>query len=480
MTEHRAYGALLAGREGIVRKVCNLDFTIEDHIDLQKLVTPKIASNMIRRGEKFDLAVQDDELGKGGFGQIYRCKISTGATEKALKVIKSSEEGIPCLMELSLMASCLHPCLMRADAVSASSRQLSMMMDLALWDLARWRHNLNTPELDPSRVRDVMHSVTAGLEYLHANGLIHGDVKADNVLVFPGPKFKLCDYTLSLNAAWVTEEAPSVPYKPVGTMCYRPLEVLQRKLYSHKADIWALGCTMFEVIFGYVLFPCQRKFYRKLKRKPERETVRIASINCITHWQDHLKTTGWLSNGTLLCVKDSAVQYVEPLIPAVDHSLEMHQLMYQMLSLSPDDRPSCSGIFRSSFMRSKNARPNQNAIRTEVEYLSLSQLRKKYGDQEVDRVLRLAEEPSIAQHALNMHVRVCSKTKKKETSSERSLRIAACLFMASKLVTRHQPKHMKHIVKEYGVETFEILNEEKRICETLNYQLHQMQSTKFQ
>lgn len=437
---------------------------------------------MICRGEKFELAIQKDELGKGGFGRIYRCKLPSGNSEKALKVIESSEEGIPCLMELSVMASCLHPCLMRADAVSAASRQLSMMMDLALCDLAEWRHNLGPTELDVARVRNVMHSITTGLEYMHANGLIHGDIKADNILVFPGPKFKLCDYTLSMNASWVTEESPNVPYKPVGTMCYRPLEVLQRKMYNHKADIWALGCTMFEVIFDYVLFPCQRKFYRKHHNTINtRENVRIASINCISHWQDHLVSTGWAASSQPLCVLDSNVLYMTPYIPGVDHSAEMFRLMYQMLSMMPEDRPDCAAIFRSQFMRSKNPKPNRNALQLSVSYLSMAQLRQKYSDREFERVLHLADEESIAQHALNLYSRVKDiRKKKKEGVAERALCIATCLFIASKLVTRHRPGNMKQIIKEYNVETFEILSEEKRICETLNYQLHQLQSTNFQ
>jgi serine/threonine protein kinase len=84
-----------------------------------------------------------------------------------------------------------------------------------------------------------------GVEYMHAKGIIHRDIKPANTLIFGNPNnptIKLCDFGLSKP---YTLQGPQTPR--VITSWYRAPEVCLNNYYDYKADMWSLGCTLFEM-----------------------------------------------------------------------------------------------------------------------------------------------------------------------------------------------------------------------------------------
>ncbi|KAK5095862.1 hypothetical protein LTR70_003181 [Exophiala xenobiotica] len=132
--------------------------------------------------------------------------------------------------------------------------------------LGSLRHFLQSKKPWKSRNKIILAGdVAAGLMALHQAGVVHGDLKLDNVICFQswsrpsGCRAKLCDFSHSIE---VTEDPKSVRY--YGTPLYLPPEAIEqhaRPISSsevHKCDIWAWGLALWEILIdGDVYFESQ-------------------------------------------------------------------------------------------------------------------------------------------------------------------------------------------------------------------------------
>ncbi|KAI5185801.1 hypothetical protein NEHOM01_1078 [Nematocida homosporus] len=97
-----------------------------------------------------------------------------------------------------------------------------------------------------ARIREILRDVLQGLKYLHANRIVHLDLKLQNVmgtgeLGAVGTRYKLIDFGFSRQ---LPEDKLEVvfPGKSYGTFPYKPPEVWQESVHGYAADIWCLGC----------------------------------------------------------------------------------------------------------------------------------------------------------------------------------------------------------------------------------------------
>lgn len=95
--------------------------------------------------------------------------------------------------------------------------------------------------------------VLSSLAFLHGLGLIHCDLKPENIMVadFEVPRVKLIDLGSS---CFLHDRLASY----VQSRSYRAPEVVLRCGYNHKIDIWSLGCILAELHTGSVLFQVRR------------------------------------------------------------------------------------------------------------------------------------------------------------------------------------------------------------------------------
>ncbi len=97
------------------------------------------------------------------------------------------------------------------------------------------------------------HQVCQALDYAHEEQIIHRDIKPSNIfLMADGKTVKIGDFGISkvLDAASGANQvtAAEADGGRVGTKRYMAPEILNRKDYSNKADIWSLGCVLFELL----------------------------------------------------------------------------------------------------------------------------------------------------------------------------------------------------------------------------------------
>ena len=192
-------------------------------------------------------------LSRGTYGTVFSC-IDENGRKFALKRCVFNGTGVPNIMELCLMRQYLHPYLNRASRIESNITQTSnavrIFQELATSDISSaCRSNipdLNTLSRWTGQLIDAVY-------FLHSHGIIHGDIKGANLLLFPDQNIRLADFSLSFKKL-----QPDNTYTHNScTGTHRPLECFLRQPWDEKIDIWSLGCTLFEMAYGQLLFPSQ-------------------------------------------------------------------------------------------------------------------------------------------------------------------------------------------------------------------------------
>lgn len=94
--------------------------------------------------------------------------------------------------------------------------------------------------------------ILQGVAYLHANHVVHRDIKGSNVMLMPTGVIKLIDFGCARRLAWASLSGTrSELLRSVhGTPYWMAPEVINDSGYGRKSDIWSVGCTVFEMATG--------------------------------------------------------------------------------------------------------------------------------------------------------------------------------------------------------------------------------------
>lgn len=122
--------------------------------------------------------------------------------------------------------------------------------------------------LTEERAWFIFRQVILGVEYLHYQKIIHGDLKPENLLLADGDVIKVAD--LGVCNEFLGDDASIDQRTATGTPAFRAPETLSgQKIYfdGKSADIWSLGITLFTFVFGDVPFksPTAPVLYEQVK-----------------------------------------------------------------------------------------------------------------------------------------------------------------------------------------------------------------------
>ena len=82
-----------------------------------------------------------------------------------------------------------------------------------------------------------------GIQYLHANRILHRDIKTINMFLAKNDTIKIGD----LGVARELNQSANMAHTVVGTPYYLSPELCEEKPYNNKSDIWSLGCVLYEL-----------------------------------------------------------------------------------------------------------------------------------------------------------------------------------------------------------------------------------------
>lgn len=106
--------------------------------------------------------------------------------------------------------------------------------------------------------RDIIKGIIRAIQYLHNNGISHGDIKPENVLLDKNMKPKLCDFGFAkFNNSFTSK---SIGFR--GTLTYSSPEIINgQNINSFKSDIWAFGITLYVISEKRFPFDAQNQSY---------------------------------------------------------------------------------------------------------------------------------------------------------------------------------------------------------------------------
>jgi len=215
------------------------------------------------RAESLNGFVPVERLGKGGFGSVYKAVNSVTGGTVAVKLLSDDldpddKEGIAkrekaLKKEFKLFSSFDHPNLIPIYDLGRIKGRLYIVMEFAdNGDLDQRlrdkRRSLSTPEK-----LDVVRQITAGMTHIAEQGLIHGDVKPANMLLFSDGRVKVTDFGLSRRKGWSRESVAK------GTAFYMAPEQILKKGIGEYSDIDSLGVMLYEIFTGVRPFPVPKQ-----------------------------------------------------------------------------------------------------------------------------------------------------------------------------------------------------------------------------
>lgn len=109
---------------------------------------------------------------------------------------------------------------------------------------------LNRGSVSISECRYFVHQIMLGADYMHEMGFIHRDLKLSNILIDEQMQIKIGDFGLAIH-----EDDPRLNSRSqCGTTNYLAPEVINRKGFTFRSDIWAVGVITFALRFGHKPF----------------------------------------------------------------------------------------------------------------------------------------------------------------------------------------------------------------------------------
>ncbi|TPX33827.1 hypothetical protein SmJEL517_g03328 [Synchytrium microbalum] len=196
-----------------------------------------------------------EKLGEGTYGIVYKAQNKDLGEIVALKRIRldNEEEGVPCtaIREISLLKELKHPNIVRLYDVIHTEKKLTLVFEYLDSDLKKFLDTY-AGDIDVPTIKLLMYQLLKGIEYCHANRVLHRDLKPQNLLINKKLELKLADFGLA--------RAFGIPVRSysheVVTLWYRAPDVLMgSRQYSTSIDLWSAGCIFAEMAMGRSLFP---------------------------------------------------------------------------------------------------------------------------------------------------------------------------------------------------------------------------------
>lgn len=185
---------------------------------------------------------------------VYRCVDARLGREVAAKVMHEQYVDDEVFRErfrreARAMAQLSHPNLVNVYDFSASGGEVFLIMELITGGTLRELLAERGP-MPPHAAASVMRGMLTGLSVAHAKGMVHRDIKPDNVLIDTSSRVKLSDFGLVRAAAETTQSTDQI----VGTVAYLSPEQVDGGALTAASDVYSAGIVLFELLTGRTPF----------------------------------------------------------------------------------------------------------------------------------------------------------------------------------------------------------------------------------
>ncbi|XP_073335676.1 serine/threonine-protein kinase 36 [Pagrus major] len=187
-------------------------------------------------------------VGEGSFGRVYKGRKRFTGQVVALKFMpkvgRSEKELRSLKREIEIMRGLQHPNIVQLYDSFETETEVAVVTEYAEGQLFQiLEDDGNLPE---SQVREIACQLVSALFYLHSHRILHRDMKPQNILLGKSGVVKLCDFGFARAMSVSTLVLTSIK----GTPLYMSPELVEEKPYDHTADLWSLGCILYELHTG--------------------------------------------------------------------------------------------------------------------------------------------------------------------------------------------------------------------------------------
>jgi Tol biopolymer transport system component len=231
-----------------------------------------------------------EKIGKGGMGEVFRAKDQKLGRDVAIKVLpeefaRDGDRIARFQREAKLLASLNHPNIAAIYGLEESSGTNFLVLELVEGEALADQIKRGPIPVDESLKQALQ--IAEALEAAHEKGVIHRDLKPANIKVAPDGKVKVLDFGLAKafageQAEMVLSNSPTLSAAAtqqgviLGTAAYMSPDQARGKPVDKRADIWAFGVVLFEMLTGKSLFEGQdvtSTLARVLERNPDFSTL---------------------------------------------------------------------------------------------------------------------------------------------------------------------------------------------------------------
>jgi Tol biopolymer transport system component len=206
-----------------------------------------------------------EKIGEGGMGEVYRATDTRLGRDVAIKVLPADvandpERLIRFQREAQVLASLNRANIAASHGLEDVEGASFLVLELVAGpDLSDW---LQTNKPDVTETLKIARQIAEALEQAHEQGIVHRDLKPANVKLTPDGKVKVLDFGLAKALETVPDDQVNPAMSPtltaaatragviMGTAAYMSPEQARGSVVDKRADIWAFGCVLLEMLTG--------------------------------------------------------------------------------------------------------------------------------------------------------------------------------------------------------------------------------------
>ena len=249
-----------------------------DMIQIGETLISFIGDKLDRKDDRADEIIGGykiiERIGRGGMGTVYRATQISLNRIVALKLLSEEmvkdKNFINLFVEEARSAAQLnHPNIVQVYDVGRTANEVYYFSMEYLPGGSVQELLAKDKKLAPAKAAKIVLDAAKGLEYAEKKGIVHRDIKPDNLMVAEDDNIKICD--LGLAKSLKTPSKSEMEGGILGTPHYLAPEQAQGKPVDHRADIYALGATFYRLVAGITPYSgssVKEIILKKLKEEP--------------------------------------------------------------------------------------------------------------------------------------------------------------------------------------------------------------------
>ena len=277
---HDAVSVAPADRAEFLQKACGPDDSLRAEIE-SLLIDDSRADRLLEphghstpkelrqdlTGQRIGVYEVRSLLGAGGMGEVYRAHDPKLGREVAIKVLPPIFTANPQRLarfsrEARLLAALNHPNIGAIYGVEESDGLHALILELV--DGLTLADRLEKGPIPIVEALGIARQIADGLDAAHEKGIVHRDLKPANITITSGGIVKILDFGLAKldahDAAADLGQSPTVTVGGtrdgtlLGTAAYMSPEQVRGSVVDKRADFWAFGCVLYEMLAGRIAF----------------------------------------------------------------------------------------------------------------------------------------------------------------------------------------------------------------------------------